>query len=190
MARPVDPEKRAAILQAAKLIISRDGYQAAKIAQIAQEAGVASGTVYLYFDSKEAIAAALSHDFFERASALTRKHAPLLMHPNGIEEYIDAVVEFATAEKTILEQLKPNPKMAEDEYSKTKRRELQDQMIEILQEQMDKGVIDKFDPKGLASMIFGIIHSVVMGVVVFKDYPLSVYRETAAKILRKALKPD
>lgn len=190
MARPIDPEKRVAILQAAKKIIARDGYQSAKIAQIASEAGVAAGTVYLYFDSKEAIAAALSSDFFDRASALTRKHGPLLMEPNGIEDYIDAVVEFATSEKTILEQLKPNPKAAEDECSKTRRRELQMQMTEALQEMMDKGIIDVYDPKGLASLIFGIMHSVVMGAVVFEDFPLSVYKETAAKILRKALTPD
>jgi len=190
MARPIDPEKRAAILQAAKMIIERDGYQSAKIAQIAAEAGVAAGTVYLYFDSKEAIAAALASEFFELASALTRKHAPQLTEPDGVENYIDAVVEFAIANKALLEQLKPNPKMAEDEYSKEKRRELQGQMISMLQDQMDKGIIDSYDPRGLASLIFGIMHSVVMGVVVFKDYPREIYRETAAKILRKALQPS
>ena len=190
MARPIDPEKREAIMQAAKKIITRDGYQSAKIAQIASEAGVAAGTVYLYFDSKEAIAAALASDFFEAASALTRKHAPRLMEPNGVEDYIDAVVEFAISEKAILEQLKPNPKMAEDPYSKQKRRELQLQMTALLQELMDNGTIDSYDPKGLASLIFGIMHSIVMGVVVFQDYPLSVYRETGSKILRKALKPE
>src|SRR5689334_10240593 len=104
MARPVDPEKRSAILQAAKKIILRNGYGSAKIAQIATEAGVASGTVYLYFESKEAIADAIAADFFQRAAALTEQFVPKIVEKNGIEKYIDAVVRFAASEKGILEQ--------------------------------------------------------------------------------------
>jgi AcrR family transcriptional regulator len=189
MARPVDPEKRQAIMFAAKKIITRDGYQSAKIAQIAAEAGVAAGTVYLYFDSKEAIAAALASDFFEQAGAITSKYVPLLMEPNGIENYIGAVVEFATTEKCILAQIRPNLQTAEDDYSRQKRRELQGQMSSHLQELMDKGIIETYDPKGLSSIIFGIMHSIIMGSVVFEDFPLNVYTETAARLLRKALKP-
>lgn len=191
MARPVDPEKRQAIMLAAKKMIERNGYQSAKIAQIASEAGVAAGTVYLYFDSKEAIAAALAADFFEQAAAITSNYVPHLMEPNGIENYIDAVVQFATTEKCILAQIRPNPTLAkEDEYSREKRRELQGQLSDYLQTLMNEGVIDVYDPKGLASIIFGIMHSIIMGSVVFEDFALSVYKETAAKLLRKALTPS
>jgi len=177
-------------MHAAKKMIERDGYQSAKIAEIAAEAGVAAGTVYLYFDSKEAIAAALASDFFEQAGGLTTKYVPLLMEPNGIENYIDAVVAFATTEKCILAQIRPsNPTMADDDYSKQKRRELQGQMSTILKRLMDEGVIERYDPIGLSSIIFGIMHSIVMGSVVFEDFPLTVYKETAAMVLRKALHP-
>jgi AcrR family transcriptional regulator len=189
MARPVDPEKRQAIMFAAKKIIERDGYQSAKIAQIAAEAGVAAGTVYLYFDSKEAIAAALASDFFQKAAALTSKHVPLLMEENGIENYIDAVVEFASTEKCMLAQIKTNPTLADDDYSIKKRRELHGQMAELLQRLMDKNVIERYDPVGLGSIIFGIMHSIIMGSVVFEDFPLKIYKETAAQLLRKSLKP-
>ena len=174
---------------AAKKIIERDGYQSAKIAQIAAEAGVAAGTVYLYFESKEAIATALASDFFEQAGAITDKYVPLIMEPNGVENYIDAVVGFATTEKGILAQIRPNPTMCDDDYSIQKRRELQKQMAAHLQDLMDKGIIETYDPIGLGSIIFGIMHSIIMGSVVFEDFPLNKYKETAARVLRKAMNP-
>lgn len=48
-----DPEKRKRLLQAAVQTFGRRGFHEAKIAEIASEAGVAEGTVYLYFRNKE-----------------------------------------------------------------------------------------------------------------------------------------
>jgi len=45
-------EKHAAILDAAQQVIARQGYHNAQISRIAAEAGVAAGTVYLYFKNK------------------------------------------------------------------------------------------------------------------------------------------
>jgi AcrR family transcriptional regulator len=46
---------REAILNAATSIFGNQGFQAAKMTDIAQEAGVAAGTLYNYFESKEEI---------------------------------------------------------------------------------------------------------------------------------------
>ena len=46
---------RAAILSAAESVFTREGFSAAKMADIAAEAGVAAGTLYNYFGSKEEI---------------------------------------------------------------------------------------------------------------------------------------
>jgi TetR/AcrR family fatty acid metabolism transcriptional regulator len=48
-----DPEKRQRILDAAVKTFGRRGYHDAKIAEIANSARVAEGTVYLYFRNKE-----------------------------------------------------------------------------------------------------------------------------------------
>ncbi len=189
MARPVDPEKRTAILEAARKIILRDGYNAAKIANIATEAGVASGTVYLYFDSKEAIAHALASEFYQRAANLTEKYVPKIAEPNGLEKYIDAVVQFAINEKDILEQIRSDPRMAGDAESRQKRAQLQGQMEKLLSKLMDEGKIQKYNPNILGSLIFGIMHSIIIGVVIFEDQPLSEYKKTAAELLRRALNP-
>ena len=53
--RPAVADKREAILRAATRIFARNGYFNSKVADIAHEAGVADGTVYLYFKSKEEI---------------------------------------------------------------------------------------------------------------------------------------
>jgi len=61
--RPNVADKREAILRAATKVFARNGYFNAKVADIARAAGVADGTVYLYFKSKEEIL----HSIFDRS---------------------------------------------------------------------------------------------------------------------------
>ncbi|HYY58734.1 MAG TPA: TetR/AcrR family transcriptional regulator [Pyrinomonadaceae bacterium] len=56
-------DKREAILRAATRVFARNGYFSSKVADIARDAGVADGTVYLYFKSKEEIL----HSIFDRS---------------------------------------------------------------------------------------------------------------------------
>lgn len=62
-ARAVVADKRAAILRAAIKVFAQKGYFNSKVADIAKEAGIADGTVYLYFKSKDEIL----HSIFDRA---------------------------------------------------------------------------------------------------------------------------
>jgi TetR/AcrR family transcriptional regulator, fatty acid metabolism regulator protein len=48
-------DKRTAILEAATTVFAKRGYFSAQVADVARSAGVAAGTVYLYFRSKEEI---------------------------------------------------------------------------------------------------------------------------------------
>jgi len=56
-------DKRELILRAATRVFARNGYFNSKVADIAAEAGIADGTVYLYFKSKDEIL----HSIFDRA---------------------------------------------------------------------------------------------------------------------------
>lgn len=58
-------DKREAILRAAIKVFARKGYFNSKVADVAGEAGIADGTVYLYFKSKDEIL----HSIFDRAMA-------------------------------------------------------------------------------------------------------------------------
>nr|MBA3454015.1 TetR/AcrR family transcriptional regulator [Deltaproteobacteria bacterium] len=46
-------DKRERILAAAETVFAKHGFFAARVAEIAKEAGVADGTIYLYFKSKD-----------------------------------------------------------------------------------------------------------------------------------------
>lgn len=56
-------DKREAILRAATAVFAEKGFFNAKVADIAKAAGVADGTVYLYFKNKEDVL----HNIFDRA---------------------------------------------------------------------------------------------------------------------------
>jgi TetR/AcrR family fatty acid metabolism transcriptional regulator len=53
MARAKAVDKRRRILEAAVSVFARKGYFAARVSDIAKKAGVADGTIYLYFRGKE-----------------------------------------------------------------------------------------------------------------------------------------
>ncbi|MEO8074123.1 MAG: TetR/AcrR family transcriptional regulator [Acidobacteriota bacterium] len=61
--RAVVADKREAILRAAIKVFAQKGYFNSKVADIAGFAGIADGTVYLYFKSKDEIL----HSIFDRA---------------------------------------------------------------------------------------------------------------------------
>src|SRR5688572_20208073 len=66
-------DKRRRILDAAVAVFARDGFASAKVAAIAKRAGVADGTIYLYFPSKEALLLTLfeelCNEFLDEAKA-------------------------------------------------------------------------------------------------------------------------
>jgi AcrR family transcriptional regulator len=53
MARPSDPSKKKKIVTAAITTFARKGYAGARIAEVAEAAGIGKGTIYEYFRSKE-----------------------------------------------------------------------------------------------------------------------------------------
>lgn len=67
MAKAPPVEKRRQILDAAVRVFARQGFHSTRVADIADEAGVAYGLVYHYFDSKEEV---LNELFSERWSLL------------------------------------------------------------------------------------------------------------------------
>lgn len=59
MARRKRPDKSRRILEAAIWVFARKGYFGARVSEIASRAGVADGTIYLYFRNKEDILVSL-----------------------------------------------------------------------------------------------------------------------------------
>jgi TetR/AcrR family fatty acid metabolism transcriptional regulator len=65
--------KRERILDAAVRVFAQEGFYNAKVSQIAQVAGVADGTIYLYFKSKDDLLISLFEDRMERVNANLRE---------------------------------------------------------------------------------------------------------------------
>lgn len=57
-----DPDKPQAIIDAAIRVFARSGYYNSRVSDIAREAGIASGTIYLYFKTKDEILVTLFRD--------------------------------------------------------------------------------------------------------------------------------
>ena len=71
--RPKDPAKRQAILEAAKELFVRNGYDGSSMEAIAAEAGVSKLTVYSHFTDKETL-------FCEAVQAKCAEQVPELFH--------------------------------------------------------------------------------------------------------------
>lgn len=79
--RPAVADKREAILRAATSVFASNGYFNSKVADIAREAGVADGTVYLYFKSKEDILHSIFDRTMEEVIAEGRKQLEAISDP-------------------------------------------------------------------------------------------------------------
>ena len=70
-------QRRKQLLDAATWVFARKGYRCAGVSDIIQRAGVARGTFYLYFDSKEQVFLAIVEDFHARIThAIAAADAP------------------------------------------------------------------------------------------------------------------
>lgn len=76
--RATVPDKREAILRAATKVFATNGYFNSKVADVASVAGVADGTVYLYFKSKEEILRSIFERGVSEAIAAARAEVATL----------------------------------------------------------------------------------------------------------------
>jgi TetR/AcrR family fatty acid metabolism transcriptional regulator len=67
------PERYDAILRAAISVFARNGFFNSKVADVAREAGVADGTVYLYFKNKDHILVSIFEGTMDEAIARGRE---------------------------------------------------------------------------------------------------------------------
>jgi len=69
-------DKRSDIMQAALELIAKQGFHRAPMAVIAEKAGVAAGTIYRYFESKDVLITELHQELEEKVSARLRQGYP------------------------------------------------------------------------------------------------------------------
>jgi TetR/AcrR family fatty acid metabolism transcriptional regulator len=97
-------EKRERITDAAIAVFAEKGFHSARVADVAREAGVADGTIYLYFRNKEDLLLCI---FEEKMGSLLGELAQAL---SGIECPRQRVRVFA---RQHFQQLQANPQLAQ-----------------------------------------------------------------------------
>ncbi|HLP16146.1 MAG TPA: TetR/AcrR family transcriptional regulator [Bacteroidota bacterium] len=101
--RTLDLNKRKAILQAGISVFADDGYHTAKIAKIAELAGVATGSIYRYYPNKEAIIVVILEQLWEQLADEVRQliHRTDLQPVEKLELIIDQVFDIFTANPSL-----------------------------------------------------------------------------------------
>jgi len=115
------------IIDAAREVIARDGLRRASMDKIAEAAGTSKGTLYLYFENKEALV----------REATARGHAALAAHIEAvmgraedpvaaIEAYIRAVIQFSDDHELVFRAMNAHPEAAGDDAARTVDQHIQD----------------------------------------------------------------
>jgi AcrR family transcriptional regulator len=89
------PERRRRILQGAKRVFAARGYHDTNISHICDDLGIARGTLYLYFRSKQDVFAAVVEDMLERLRRHVSELSPLRI-PDGYRPTVDEVLRFSS----------------------------------------------------------------------------------------------
>lgn len=113
-------EMRTAILDAAMSVFVAKGYHGASISNVAVAAGLGKGTLYLYFDSKDALTTALVERHFAMISDGIMSAAPcetLKAFLDDLSGTLDVPAEQASFHRVFFEVF--GPSFASDAFSET-----------------------------------------------------------------------
>ncbi|HEY3817588.1 MAG TPA: TetR/AcrR family transcriptional regulator [Polyangiaceae bacterium] len=84
-------DKRERILDAAVRVFAKKGFHATRVSEVAKAAGVADGTIYLYFKSKDQLLVSLFEDRVERLLTFLEKELPATA---GAAEKLRRIIEL------------------------------------------------------------------------------------------------
>jgi TetR/AcrR family transcriptional regulator, fatty acid metabolism regulator protein len=168
MAAPATADKRRVILEAAVRVFARQGFHTCRVADIADEAGVAYGLVYHYFTSKEQILDTL---FLERWALMLAAIADADRRQPSAREKLYAIAGF------IIDSYRYDPDLmkviivevtrAANTFGRThlaEIREAYDQIARIVERAQADGTFRaEIDPPFAALAFYGLIEQVLTG---------------------------
>jgi TetR/AcrR family fatty acid metabolism transcriptional regulator len=97
-------DKRDRILKAAVKVFARNGFHATRVSEVAKAAGVADGTIYLYFKSKDELLVSLFEDRVSKLLAFMEGSLPKLPSaPERLRAVIDMQLGLLEGERDLAE---------------------------------------------------------------------------------------
>ena len=159
--------KRERILDAAVKVFAQEGFYNAKVAQIAHAAGVADGTIYLYFKSKDDLLISLFEDRMERVNETLR--AALAGSDSALEQlravvrlHLQLVAENRHMAEVICVELRQSSKFVK-EYANPKFGEFLRLIAGAIAAGQKKGEIRRdVDPPIIARALFGMLDEIAL----------------------------
>jgi len=160
-------QKHERILKAAIKVFAKNGFHNSKISQIAKEAGVADGTIYLYFRNKDDILISL---FEEKMDIVIKDFKAVLAKVDDptekLKTFIRHYVEFMENQKALAEvisvELRQSNKFMK-EYVPVKFAEFLKILSTIVREGKDRGVFhENVQPGIVKRAIFGALDEMVL----------------------------
>jgi AcrR family transcriptional regulator len=147
---------RQRLLDAAEDVFAELGYHEASIVKITEAAGVAQGTFYLYFASKQEIFEELVRDLNRRVRhamaagaerGRTRAEAELL----GFAGYFEFAAQHGALYRIIRQAEFVSPETLHDHYQA-----IASSYVAALESAMDRGEVARMDPEVLAWALMGM----------------------------------
>ncbi|HVG20264.1 MAG TPA: TetR/AcrR family transcriptional regulator [Blastocatellia bacterium] len=136
--------KYEAILRAAIKVFARSGFFNSKVADVAREAGVADGTVYLYFKNKDDILVSIFNHVMEEALALGRERLAEVGDPveklkRIVHAHLDRIGRDRDLAVVFQVELRSSTKFME-QFSSTKVTEYLDMIRSVIEDGKRQGV--------------------------------------------------
>ncbi|RJE72790.1 TetR/AcrR family transcriptional regulator [Reichenbachiella sp. MSK19-1] len=152
-------EKKQAIFDSALELINECGFHGTSMSQLAKHAGVAAGTIYHYFESKEAMICALHTDIVDKLlESLTTSDDKNLSFKERFEKRWKCIYQFHIDRPHVLrfyEQFVNSP----FNFNYPKRKEIQLYFSAFFQEGISQGIIIDKNPELISGLFFGSVIS-------------------------------
>ena len=161
-------EKRRAILDAAITVFASQGFHSTRVSDIAQEAGVAYGLVYHYFDSKDQI---LNELFSERWSllleAIRQADAELASPRDKLEAAAGFIIDSYRHDPDLMKVIIVEVTRAANSFGRTHLPEIREaygQIGKIVADAQATGEFrDDVTPEFAAMLFYGAIEQLLTG---------------------------
>jgi len=188
--RGMDTRRR--LLDAAESVFGELGYHDASVVKVAEAAGVATGTFYLYFDSKRAIFVELMRDLNRRirhamSEGAERGRTRLESELLGFDAYFRFTSEHRALYRIIRQSEFVAPEMLRYHYDR-----VSEGYVVALTKAMEAGEIATLDPEVTAYALMGLGELVGMKWILWGDgtpLPPHVWSELE-RIIRSILQAD
>ena len=189
MVRTLDETKRTAILNAAKKIFVRDSVANSKMSDVASEAGVAPGTLYLYFENKDALVSAIGDDYFSHLVADLIEHIEKIEGPDDVIDLVDWADNVADQERALLAMATERGNAARRKTEGHKRKV--DNVGGALQSLIERGIIRQYDDSSvLAELLLSLMRRLIMSRTMFGDEETEKLRAGAVVVIQRILFDD